>query len=106
MLSPKKPEENGFSVRWLICLVLRRPEQLTLEQAQEVLRASTLHPDVALAFKLTQAEASMLRERTAQALPAWLTSARARFIPEFVQLAQGIERDLAAVEAALSREDK
>jgi transposase len=98
-----KQEENAFSVRRLIWLVLSRPEQLTPEQAQEVARASTLHPDVALAFKLAQTFAKMLRERAVEALPVWLASAQASSIPSIAQLAQGIERDRAAVEAALSR---
>lgn len=101
--SAKKPAENVFSVRRLTWLVLRRPELLTPEQAQEVERVSTLHPDVALAFQLTRAFAKMLRERAAQALPGWLASARASSIPEFVQAVQGMERDVGAVAAALSR---
>lgn len=98
-----KQEENTFSVRRLIWLVLSRPEQLTLEQAQEVARVSTLHPDVTFAFKLAQTFAKMLRDKSVEALPLWLTSAQASSLPEFSQLAQGIERDRAAVEAALSR---
>lgn len=101
--SAKKPEEHAFCVRRLIWLVLRRPEQLKSEQAQEVLRASTLHPDVAQAFHLAQAFAKMLRERAVEALPAWLTCARSSAIPEFVQLANGMQRDLAAIEAAFCR---
>ena len=101
--SAKKSEENAFSVRRLIWLVLRRPEHLTAEQAQEGLRVSTLHPDVALAFKLAQAFAKMLRERTVESLPAWLTCAPSSAIPEFVQLANGMQRDLVAIEAAFCR---
>jgi transposase len=84
-------------------LVLSRPEQLTREQAQEVARASTLHSDVTLAFQLARTFAKMLREKAREDLPAWLTSAQASSIPSIVQLAQGIQRDRAAIEAALSR---
>jgi transposase len=98
-----KQEENAFSVRRLIWLVLSRPKQLTPEQALEVVHASTLHPDIALAFKLAQTFAKMLREKAVEDLPVWLTSAQTSSIPEFAQLAQGIERDRAAVEAALTR---
>jgi transposase len=45
----------------------------------------------------------MLRERTVEALPAWLASARSSAIPEFVQLAHRMQRDLAAIEAAFCR---
>ena len=81
----------------------RGKTRLTPEQHQEVVRASTLHPDVALAFQLAQTFAKMLCERTVEALSGWLTAAQASSIPSIVQLAQGIERDRAAVEAALSR---
>jgi transposase len=101
--STSKPEENAFPVRRLIWLVLSRPERLTPEQAQEVARVSALHPKVALAFNLAQTFAKMLRERTVEALPTWLASARSSAIPEFVQLAHGMQRDLAAIEAALCR---
>lgn len=101
--STSKPEENAFPVRRLIWLVLCPPEQLTPEQTQEVTRASALHPTMAFAFKLAQTFAKLLRERTVEALPAWLASARTSAIPEFVQLAHGMRRDLTAVEAALSR---
>jgi transposase len=96
-------EENVFPVRRLIWLVLSRPERLTPEQTQEITCASVLHPRVALAFKLAQTFAQMLRERTVEALPAWLASARSSAIPEFVQLAHGMQRDLAAIEAAFCR---
>lgn len=45
----------------------------------------------------------MLREKRVEALPAWLESAQTSSIRELRQFAQGIERDRAAVEAALSR---
>lgn len=101
--STSKAEENTFSVRRLIWLALSRPEQLTPEQTQEVTRASALHPTVALAFQLAQTFAKLLRERTVEALPDWLASARSSAIPEFVQLAHGMQRDLAAIEAVLCR---
>jgi transposase len=98
-----KQEEHPFSVRRLTWLVLSRPELLTREQTQEMARASALHPDVALAFQLAQSFAKMLRERVIEALPGWLTAAQTSSLPSMVQLAQGIERDRAAVEATLSR---
>ncbi|GHO90076.1 hypothetical protein KSF_001240 [Reticulibacter mediterranei] len=101
--SSSKQEEHAFSVRRLVWLVLSREDALTPEQTQEVARASTLRPDIAAAFQLTQTFAKMLRERASSALPAWLTSAQASSIPSIAQLAQGMQRDRAAIEAALSR---
>jgi transposase len=56
-----------------------------------------LHPDVATALTLAQAFVN--------ALPTWLAEAQASSIREIRQFAQGIERDRAAVEGALSREE-
>jgi transposase len=45
----------------------------------------------------------MLRERAVEALPSWLIAVQDSSIPSIAQLAQGMERDRAAVEASLSR---
>ena len=45
----------------------------------------------------------MVRERNVEALPAWLAEVQASSIREFHQFAQGLERDRAAIEMALSR---
>jgi transposase len=95
--------ENGLSVRRIVWLALTRPERLTREQAQEVIRASFLHPEVAIALTLAQAFVKMVRERNVEALPAWLAEVQASSIREFHQFARGLERDRAAIETALSR---
>ena len=98
--------ENGLSVRRIVWLALTRPERLTREQAQEVIRASFLHPEVAIALTLAQAFVKMVRERNVEALPAWLAEVQASSIREFHQFARGLERDRAAIETALSRKAK
>jgi transposase len=52
---------------------------------------------------LAQAFVKMMREKRVEALPAWMEDAKASQVRELSQFAQGIERDRAAVEAALSR---
>jgi transposase len=100
----KRPSsEKGLSVRRIVWLALSRPEKLTRQQAQEVARASFLHPEVARALTLAQGFVKMLRERNVEALPVWLAQAQASSIREFHQFAQGLERDRRAIEAALSR---
>jgi transposase len=64
-----------------------------------------LHPDIATALTLAQEFVKMLRERNVDALPTWLAAAQTSSIRELRQFAQGIERDRAAVEAALSPEE-
>lgn len=87
----------------MLWLVLSRPEKLTKEQTQELAQVSSLSTQVATAFTLAQAFVKMLREKQVDALPAWLESAQASSVRELHQFAQGLERDRAAVEAALSR---
>jgi transposase len=64
------------------------------------------HPDIATALTLAQEFVKMLRERNVDALPTWLAEAQASSIRELHQFAMGIERDRAAVEAALCREER
>jgi transposase len=97
--------EQAFSVRRVIWLALSRPEKLSKDQTQEISRACLLHPEVATALTEAQAFVKMLRERNVEALPIWLAEAQASSIRELRQFAQGIERDRAAVEAALSRSE-
>jgi transposase len=84
-------------------LALSLPEKRTREQTQELTRIASLHAEIENALTLAQVFVKMLREQDVQALPAWLTFAQVSSVPELRQFAQGIERDRAAVEAALSR---
>ena len=56
-------------------------------------------------LNLTHYFVNILRKRDVDALSTWLVEAQTSSIREFQQFAQGIERDRAAEEAALSREE-
>ena len=101
--SKKSGPVGAFSVHRLIWLALSRPETLTKKQTRELAQAFALSTQVATALTLAQAFVKMLRDKQVEALPGWLESAQASPIWELRQFAQGIERDRAAVEAALSR---
>jgi transposase len=73
---------------------------------QELELASLLHPEIAAALTLAQTFLTMVREKDVDVLPAWLASAFSSSVPELRTFARGIERDRAAVEAALSRNVK
>ena len=92
-----------FSVRRLIWLALSREDALTSKQTRELAQAFALSTQVATALTLAQAFVKLLRDKQVEALPGWLESAQASPIRELRQFSQGIERDRAAVEAALSR---
>jgi hypothetical protein len=64
------------------------------------------HPEVANALNLTHDFVNILRKRDVDALSTWLAEAQTSSIREFQQAGEKrIERDRAAVEAALSREE-
>ena len=103
----RPPERKGF--RFVASSGWRSlaPGNATCEQAQEVIRASFLHPEGAIALPLAQAFVKMVRERNVNALPAWLAEVQASSIRAFHQAGERrLERDRAALETALSRKVK
>lgn len=99
----KPAPEEGFSVRHIVWLALSRPEKRTEEQTQELAQVCALSEPVATALMLAQEFVTMLREKQVEVLPSWLERAQTSPVRQLRQFAQGIERDRAAVEAALSR---
>jgi transposase len=69
-------------------------------QEVDVLRSA--HAEVAQAVTLVQTFAQMVRERVPASLDPWLQEASESEVPELCRFAGGIERDKAAVLAALS----
>jgi transposase len=61
------------------------------------------HAQVRPAISLAQYFASMMRDRSAEALEDWLTEAQASPFSELRTFATGVARDKAAVSAALTR---
>jgi transposase len=69
-----------------------------------LVRLCAYEPTIGLAYELAQAFAEMARERTGQALDAWLTRVATSGIAELERFARGLTDDRAAVEAGLSLE--
>ena len=59
-------------------------------------------PDARVVYELTERFLSLMRERQAASLDAWLTDATQSGLPEFQRLASGLLTDHAAVAAAAS----
>jgi transposase len=101
---PKRPPEKRrqLSPAQAAWLLVSQPEALKAEERmalEDMRHAST---ELATAYQLAQAFAKMVREHTADALPAWLESAKTSCLAELRSFAHGIEQDLAAVTAGLS----
>jgi len=91
-----------LSPRRMASVWLRRATDRT-EAEQRVLRQLLeLCPDTRLAFGLTERFLQLVRERQANVLDVWLEDAAAAGLPEFRSFATGLQRDKAAIVAAVS----
>ena len=101
-LSPKPSPKRRMSPSRASWLCMCQPDKLDEPQRKLVEQLRAAHPDLATAYRLSQAFVSMLAERRAQDLDDWLLQAKQSGIRELKSFAQGIRRDYAAVKAAFS----
>ena len=83
-------------------LLLRRPEELRVEEQEQLGKLRQIHPEVDLAYDLVQQFAQMLRTRTGEHLDAWLAQVESSNLPELQSFAVGVEKDKDAVRAGLT----
>jgi transposase len=88
------------SVRWWFA---RDPDDLTAEEKRDLNHVCTRCAEAQAVYELAQRFGRMVRERRPEDLAAWLDDARSG-PRELRTLAGGLERDRAAVEAALTLE--
>jgi transposase len=81
--------------------LLRQPDTLSAERQALLARMEQANPAFSELYRLTVQFTEMLRKRQPEQLRPWLDVARASDLRELKSLAEGIERDYAAVEAAL-----
>jgi transposase len=81
--------------------LLRRPDTLSAERQALLARMEQANPAFGELYRLTVQFTEMLRKRQPEQLRPWLDVARASDLRELKSLAEGIERDYAAVEAGL-----
>jgi len=90
------------TLRSLSWLVLRPSDKLSDHEQQMVTQVCQAHPHVATAVSLTQAFATMVRQRQADEFDAWLEQVSECEVPDLRRFALGLRQDYAAVHAALS----
>jgi len=100
--SPKPPAQRRLSARQAAWLLVRRPEKLKQEEQRSIERLCQQAPTVEVAYDLAQEFIQMVRERQAEPFDGWLQRASASGIAELQSFVVGVERDKAAVVAALS----
>jgi transposase len=80
---------------------LSRPEDLTDDQRQQAQQIAQLHPEITYMAAEAQAFAVILRQHSVETFDGWLQRTRLSTIRELRIFARGIQRDYAAVKAAL-----
>ncbi|TAK36770.1 MAG: ISL3 family transposase [Chloroflexota bacterium] len=87
------------SMRWLC---LRPPEQLESDEQALLKQLLSQDGELAMGYELLQGFRRVIAKRDTAALEEWMITARASDLPTFVSLANGIEADRMAVNAALT----
>jgi len=90
------------SPRRMASVWLRRATDRTLAEEAVLQQLVQLNSDIRSAFDLTQRFLQLVRERRPDGLDTWLEDAVATDLPEFRSFATGLQRDKAAIVAAVS----
>jgi transposase len=91
-------ECNAKQAVWLY---LRSPDELSEAEQEQLTFLQQVHPSLELVYQLVQEFTIMVRALQGERLEPWLADVRASHIPELLREVSGIERDKAAVQAAL-----
>src|SRR5262245_23270140 len=97
-----KSKKIVASARRATWLLLREAEKLEAEERAFVEHLVQASPEIAEARLLAQEFNRILKQRDHEAFPSWMERASQSRIPEMKSLASGLERDRAAVVAALT----
>jgi transposase len=95
------PPQRRCSARQAAWLLVRRPDELEDADRRIVERLCQHSAAIDTAYHLAQDFIQIVRERQATALDGWLDRATASDIPEIDSFVAGLQRDHAAVQAAL-----
>jgi transposase len=100
----RTPPTRALSPRQARWLLLRPPPDT--EREEHAYREQLLQsdPDIRQAYALTMEFVELVRRRERDKLAPWLDRASRSQLPEMVEFARGLERDRAAIEAALTYE--
>jgi transposase len=92
------------TARQVAILFLRRPSDLTGQQQAYLTALREQDAAVATAYRLTQAFATMVRERQGERLDAWRAEVAECAVPALRRYSAGLTHDLDAVRAGLTEE--
>ncbi|MCZ2156308.1 MAG: transposase [Bryobacterales bacterium] len=83
-------------------MVLSHPETHQMDDLQLINRLRTVHSDIELAIDLAQSFARLVRQHLGEPFDRWLERARTSSLSSFRSFAASIQRDYAAVRAAIT----
>jgi transposase len=95
------PAPPALSPRQALWLLVKPPEQLTADQIIQREALCDCCAEAAIAFALAQRFGAMIRNRQVDELDRWLSDARTCGVVTLRHFADGLQRDYAAVRAAL-----
>lgn len=98
------PKSPPFTPRQAAYLIILRPENRQVEEADLLKRMTQQHPDLALLVDLADAFLQLLRQRQADAFDDWLVRIEKSSIQPLQTFARGLIDDYAAVKASMSTE--
>ena len=96
-----QPARAPLRTRRVAWWLLRRPDTLSAERQAVLARMEQANEAFGQLYRLTVQFTEMLRKRQVEQLRPWLEAAQASEFSELKSLAAGMERDYAAIEAAL-----
>ncbi|MEP6776372.1 MAG: transposase [Chloroflexota bacterium] len=99
-----RPLRTAPATRQLVWFLLRDPQTMTQAEQEVLPKLKAACSELALAHELVQDFIKMVKNRTPQALDPWLVAVASSKLRDLENFAAGIERDKAAVLAALSLE--
>ena len=94
--------QRRLSSRSASFLMIMPPEKLTDTQHHQLEHICQASSDLHIAYLLSQEFVTMLKERQAESLYAWLKLVKECHVAELIGFANGMYRDYAAVYAACS----
>ena len=99
---PTPPGPPALTARQMAYSLLRRPEQRTEAEQNQLSQIQQADPLLATLATHVEAFAWLVRERAAERLEPWLEGVLASPWRELKRFAQGLRQDYAAVKAALT----
>lgn len=96
--SSEPPPPSRSAAWWFV----RPPQVLPQRQREQLAQVLAQRPELEPIYQLAQGFVRLVEERDVAALPGWLQEAKRCSWSQLRELARGLERDLAAVQAALT----